>query len=87
MIDIMKTVFVAADEYEMLYKKQPVLFINRPLYNELMADRDLMDNIYFSLSNMSLYGYPVKLVHDDSSEMHFWIGEQKPIYGKENNNV
>ena len=82
MIDIMKTVFVAADEYEMRYGKHPVLFINRPLYNKLMVDRDLRDSLYFSLSNMSLYGYPVKLVHDDSSEMHFWIGEQKPIYGK-----
>lgn len=84
MIDIMKTVFVAADEYEMRYNKHPVLFINRPLYNALMVDRDLRDDIYFSLSNMSLYGYPVKLVHDDSREMHFWIGEQKPIYEKEN---
>lgn len=82
MIDIMKTVFVAADEYEMRYGKQPVLFINRPLYNALMVDRDLRDSVYFSLSNMSLCGYPVKLVHDDSSEMHFWIGEQKPIYGR-----
>jgi hypothetical protein len=87
MIDIMKTVFVAADEYEMRYKKQPVLFINRPLYNKLMVDRDLRDSLCFGLDNMSLYGYPVKLVHDDSSEMHFWIGEQKPIYGKENRNV
>jgi hypothetical protein len=84
MIDIMKTVFVAADEYEMRYGKHPVLFINRLLYNALMVDRDLRDDLYFSLDNMSLYGYPVKLVHDDSREMHFWIGEQKPIYGKEN---
>lgn len=84
MIDIMKTVFVAADEYEMQYRKHPVLFINRPLYNALMVDRDLRDDLYFSLDNMSLYGYPVKLVHDDSREMHFWIGEQKLIYGKGN---
>jgi hypothetical protein len=84
MIDIMKTVFVAADEYEILYNKHPVLFINRSLYNALMVDRDLRDDLYFGLDNMSLYGYPVKLVHDDSREMHFWIGEQKPIYGKEN---
>lgn len=84
MIDIMKTVFVAADEYEMRYNKHPVLFINRPLYNALMVDRDLRDSIYFSLDNMSLYGYPVKLVYDDSREMNFWIGEQKPIYGKGN---
>ena len=85
MIDIMKTVFIAADEYEMRYGKHPVLFINRPLYNALMADRELFrDSLYLGLDNMLLYGYPVKLVHDDSSEMHFWIGEQKPIYGKEN---
>lgn len=84
MIDIMKTVFVAADEYEILYNKHPVLFINRSLYNALMVDRDLRDDLYFGLDNMSIYGYPVKLVHDDSREMHFWIGEQKPIYGKEN---
>lgn len=85
MIDIMKTVFVAADEYEMRYGKHPVLFINRPLYNALMVDRELFrDGLYLGLDNMSLYGYPVKLVHDDSREMHFWIGEQKPIYGKEN---
>ena len=84
MIDIMKTAFVAADEYEMLYNKHPVLFINRPLYNALMVDRDLRDGLYFGLDNMSLYGYSVKLVHDDSIEMHFWIGEQKPIYPKDN---
>ena len=41
MIDIMKTVFVAADEYEMRYRKPPVLFINRPLYKALMVDREL----------------------------------------------
>jgi hypothetical protein len=85
MIDIMKTVFVAADEYEMRYGKQPVLFINKPLYNALMADRELfIDGLCLTLDNMLLYGYPVKLVHDDSDEMHFWIGEQKPIYGEEN---
>jgi hypothetical protein len=33
---------------------------------------------------MSLYGHPVKLVIDDSNEMHFWIGEQKLIYEREN---
>jgi hypothetical protein len=33
---------------------------------------------------MLLYGCPAKLVYDDSDEIHFWIGEQKPIYGKEN---
>lgn len=85
MIDIMKTVFVAADEYEMRYGKHPVLFINRPLYNKLMVDRGLFrDGLCLGLDNMLLCGYPVKLVHDDSNEMHFWIGEQKPIYGKEN---
>ena len=85
MIDIMKTVFVAADEYEMRYGKHPVLFINRPLYNALMVDSGLFrDGLYFGLDNMFLCGYPVKLVHDDSSEIHFWIGEQKPIYGKGN---
>jgi hypothetical protein len=51
-----------------------------------MVNRDLRDALYFGLDNMFLYGYPVKLVHDDSREMHFWIGEQKPIYGKENQN-
>ena len=85
MIDIMKTVFVAADEYEMRYRKHPVLFINRPLYNALMVNIDLRDDLYLDIDKMSLYGYPVKLVYDDSDEMHFWIGEQKPIYGKENN--
>lgn len=88
MIDIMKTVFVAADEYEMRYGKHPVLFINRSLYNTIMVDRKLFsDGLYLSPDSVSLYGYPVKLVHDDSSEMHFWIGEQKPIYGKGNRNV
>lgn len=86
MIDIMKTVFVAADEYEMRYNKHPVLFINRPLYNALMVDRDFRDDLYFGFDNMLLCGYPVKLVQDDSKEMHFWIGEQKYIYGKENQN-
>ena len=85
MIDIMRTIFTAADEYEMRYGKRPVLFINRPLYNTLMADRELFrDGLYLSRDCMLLYGYPVKLVIDDSDEMHFWIGEQKPIYGKEN---
>ena len=85
MIDIMKTVFVAADEYEMQYGKHPVLFINRPFYNALMAEMGLFgDHLCIGLDKMSLCGYPAKLVHDDSSEMHFWIGEQKPIYGKEN---
>ena len=86
MIDIMKTVFVAVDEYEMLYHKHPTLFINKPLYAYLMADRDSRDGFYIGYDNMSLCGYPAKLVQDDSDEMHFWIGEQKPIYGKENNN-
>ena len=85
MIDIMKTVFVAADEYEMRYNKHPVLFLNRQLYNAIMVDRDFRDDLYFGFDNMLLCGYPVKLVQDDSKEMHFWIGEQKPIYGKENN--
>lgn len=85
MIDIMKTVFAATDEYEMRYGKHPVLFINRPLYNALMADIELRrDNLYVGYGNMLLCGYPVKLVLDDSNEMHFWIGEQKPIYGEEN---
>lgn len=84
MIDIMKTVFVAADEYEMLYNKHPTLFINKPLYTYLMANRDLRDGFYIGYDNMSLCGYPVKLVLDDSDEIHFWIGEQKPIYWKEN---
>lgn len=84
MIDIMKTVFVAADEYEMRYRKHPVLFINRPLYNALMVNIDLRDDLCLGLDKMSLYGYPVKLVHDDGREMHFWIGEQKSIYGNGN---
>lgn len=84
MIDIMRTVFAATDEYEMRYGKHPTLFINKPLYAYLMADRDLRDGFYIRYDKMSLCGYPVKLVHDDSSEIHFWIGEQKPIYGKEN---
>lgn len=85
MIDIMKTVLVAADEYEMRYNKHPVLFINRPFYNHLMADLELRrDYLYMGYGNMYLCGYPVKLVLDDSNEMHFWIGEQKSIYGKEN---
>lgn len=85
MIDIMRTVFVAADEYEMRYGKQPVLFINKSLYGNIMADRELLrDCSYMGYNNMWLCGYPVKLVIDDSDEMHFWIGEQKPIYGKEN---
>ncbi len=85
MIDIMKTVFVAADEYEMRYGKHPVLFINKVLYRTLMADRELFrDGLYLGIDNMRLYGYPVKLVYDDSDEMHFWIGEQKLIYGKGN---
>ncbi len=86
MIDIMRTVFAATDEYEMRYGKHPVLFINRPLYNALMADRDLRDGFYVGYGNMLLRGYPVKLVLDDSDEMHFWVGEQKPIYGEENRN-
>ena len=86
MIDIMRTVFVAADEYEM-HGKNPVLFINKPLYNALMANRELIrDALYIGLDNMFLCGYPVKLVQDDSNEMHFWVGEQKPIYGKGTNN-
>lgn len=85
MIDVMRTVFTAADEYEMLYGKEPTLFINRPLYKAIMVDAELFrDALYLGYNNMSLCGYPVKLVLDDSDEMHFWIGEQKPIYGKEN---
>ena len=85
MIDLMKTVFVATDEYEMRYRKHPVLFINKPFYNALMVGGGLFrDDLYLGLDNMSLCGYPVKLVLDDSNEMHFWIGEQKPIYEKEN---
>lgn len=85
MIDLVRTVFTAADEYEMRYGKHPVLFINKPFYNRLTADLELRrDHLYMSLDKMLLYGYPTKLVLDDSDEMHFWIGEQKPIYGKEN---
>ena len=85
MIDIIKMVFVAVDEYEMRYGKQPVLFINRPLYKAIMCDTaSFRDCLNFGFDNMWLCGYPVKLVLDDSDEMHFWIGEQKPIYGKEN---
>ena len=87
MINIMQTVFAATDEYEMRYGKHPVLFINRPFYNYLMADLEVRrDHIHIGLDNMLLCGYHVKLVQDDSNEMHFWIGEQKPIYGKENGN-
>lgn len=85
MIDIMKTVFVATDEYEMRYGRRPVLFINRPFYNALMVELELFrDHLCISLDKMFLCGYPVKLVHDDSNEMHFWMGEEKPIW-KENN--
>ena len=85
MIDIMRTILAATDEYEMRYGKHPVLFINRVLYHTLMADKDLFrDGLYLGIDNMLIYGYPVKLVYDDSDEMHFWIGEQKLIYGKEN---
>jgi hypothetical protein len=85
MIDILQTVFTATDEYEMRYGKHPVLFINRSFYNALMAEMELFrDHLRISLDKMLLCGYPVKLVIDDSDEMHFWIGEQKPIYGKEN---
>ena len=83
MINIMRTVFAATDEYEMRYGKHPVLFVNKPLYNALMADRDIRDGFYVGYGNMLLCGYPAKLVLDDSDEMHFWIGEQKPIYGEE----
>ena len=88
MIDIMRTILAATDEYEMRYGKHPVLFINSVLYNTLMADRELFrDGLYLSRDCMLLYGYPAKLVYDDSDEMHFWIGEQKPVYGKENNDA
>lgn len=85
MIDIMRTILAATDEYEIRYGKHPVLFINKPLYRTLMADRELFrDGLYLGIDNMLIYGYPTKLVYDDSDEMHFWIGEQKPVYGKEN---
>lgn len=85
MIDIMRTILAATDEYEMRYGKHPVLFINRTLYHNLMADKELFrDGLYLGIDNMLIYGYPAKLVYDDSDKMHFWIGDQKPIYGKEN---
>lgn len=83
MIDILKTVYAATDEYEMRYGKHPTLFINKPFYNALMVETKLYrDQLYIGLDNMLLCGYPVKLVIDDSKEMHFWVGEQRPIYGK-----
>lgn len=85
MIDIMRTILAATDEYEMRYGKHPVLFINRALYHTLMADREFFrDSLYLRCDCMLIYGYPAKLVYDDSDEMRFWIGDQKPIYEKEN---
>lgn len=84
MIDIMRTILSATDEYEMRYGKRPVLFINRVLYNYLMSNVESRYGMYVSYNNMLICGYPAKIVYDDSSEMHFWIGDQKPIYGKEN---
>lgn len=84
MIDIMSTVYTAINEYEMRYGKHPVLFINKSLYNYLTADKYLRDDLYLRYDNMFLCGYPVKLVLDDSDEMNFWVGEQKTIYGREN---
>lgn len=83
MIDIIKTVYAAVDEYEMRYGKHPTLFINRPFYNALMAETELFrDRLYICLDNMLLCGYQCKLVYDDSNEMHFWVGEQRSIYDK-----
>ena len=83
MIDIIRTVFATTYEYERRYGKRPVLFINRPFDNALMADMEIRRNcLHTGLDNMILCGYPAKLVLDDSNEMHFWIGEQKPIYGE-----
>lgn len=85
MINLMKTILAATDEYEMRYGKHPALFINRALYNHITAYIELhRDHLYMGLDKMFLCGYPVKLVLDNSDEMHFWIGEQKLIYGKEN---
>lgn len=87
MIDIMRTILASTDEYEMRYGKHPVLFINRAFYKYLMTNElDIRYYLCFGLDKMTLCGYPAKLVQDDSDEMHFWIGEQKPIYGKENYN-
>ena len=82
MIDILKTVLVATGEYEVRYHKTPVLFINRSFLEYIRAN---MGNYFHSnLDNMSLCGYSAKLVLDDSDEMHFWVGEEKTIYGEEN---
>lgn len=83
MIDTMRTILVAADEYEMRYGKRPTLFINKSFYRAIMANRELFrDGLYSGVDIMSLYGYPVKLVYDDSNEMHFWVGEQRSVYAK-----
>lgn len=81
MIDILKTVLVATGEYEARYHKAPVLFVNRSFYECLVANTE---HIHFGLDNLSLCGYPVKVVFDDSDEIHFWVGEQKTIYEEEN---
>ena len=81
MIDILKTVLVATGEYEARYHKTPVLFINKAFYGYMMTN---MVNIRVNLDSMSLCGYSAKLVFDGSDEMHFWVGEEKTIYGEEN---
>jgi hypothetical protein len=85
MIDTMRTILVAAYEYEMRYGKHPVIFVNRILFKVLTADKYLSrDLLCLGYDKMSIYGYLAKLVTDDSDEMHFWLGEEMPIYGKEN---
>ena len=82
MIDILETVFVATGEYEARYHKPPVLFINRSFLEYIRAN--MGNYFHVNLDSMTLCGYPVKLVLDGSDEMHFWVGEEKTIYGEEN---
>jgi hypothetical protein len=83
MIDTMRTILAATEEYEMRYGKHPVIFVNRILFKVLTADKYLsQDLLYLGYDKMLIYGCPAKLVTDDSDEMHFWIGEEMPIYEK-----
>lgn len=85
-IDVLKTVLVAADEYEMKFGKHPVLFINESFYGALINEKEIRRDHLMMIwpRNVALCGYPVKLVPDGSDEMHFWVGEEKTIYEEEN---
>ena len=83
MINLMKTVITATSEYEMQYGKRPILFINKAFQTALMTY--IYSHKYYldiGSDNMSLYGYTIKLVLDNSDEMHFWLGEEKLICGE-----